>query len=796
MTAAPVIRAASGGLTRHLVQTLVIIIVLAAATATALLGVSLLTNANEAFTNGFAAHHGADISLTVDTSHVTSGQLAATRHAAGVIQAAGPYPELTIACRQSGAPGGGQGGGPGQAAGAGTSQITVQGRTSAGGGLDDLVVNQGHWLTGPGQVVMAVYLGAAAVGSKCTVISAPGKPALTIVGVGGSVARLGDEDGWVTTGEIAALTPPGAHPAATMLYTFTKASTALQIAADVSVLKATLPAGAVISYDSWLGAEGQTSSEQSVNTPFVLAFALIGLVLAVLIVATLVSGAVVASYQRIGVLKSIGFTPWQVAASYLAQIGVPAIAGVALGTVAGNLWAGPMLNVAAGLFRVGAQHVPLWIDVAVPVGMCALVALAALVPALRAGRLSAVQAIAAGQAPRSGHGYRAHRLAGRLALPRPVTIGLATPFTRPARTATTLAAILFGATAVILAVGLDSSLITLNAIPGLDGNKVAAGTGKGSAQPTLTAAQSRHIVTVIRAQPGTLHYAAEADGGPVINSVSVPGGMPGLNLVAYDDDVSWLGYPLISGHWYDAPGQVAVNTALLTELGLRVGDRFTLTVRGRPVPVRIAGQVYFPNGPSLFTSWQTLGGTAAGVRATNYIIGLRPGTSPRAYLAPLRRALGPGYGAGIPDVGSGPAGADSSISLVHRLTTLIAVLAGLGVLTSVLMLTRERVHDLGIFKALGMTPRQTVSMVICWVVAPAVAAAAIAIPVASYLHALTVEYIGVITGTGVPRDAISIYHPAELLVFAASGLAIAAAGALLPAIWAAASRTATALHGE
>jgi putative ABC transport system permease protein len=251
----------------------------------------------------------------------------------------------------------------------------VTGRASPGGPLDDLIVNQGHWLSGPGQLFMAVYLGdAGPVGSKVTVVSAPGKPTLTIVGYGGSVARLGDADAWVTPGEIAALTPPGTHPVAQMLYTFTRAGTALEIAADVRALKAALPPGAVISYDSSLGAAGQTSSEQSVNTPFVLVFALIGVVLAVLIVATLVSGAVVAGYRRIGLLKSIGFTPWQVAASYLAQIGVPAIAGLALGTVAGNLWAGPMLNVAAGLFQVGVQHVPLWIDVAVPVGMCALVA--------------------------------------------------------------------------------------------------------------------------------------------------------------------------------------------------------------------------------------------------------------------------------------------------------------------------------------------------------------------------------------------------------------------------------------
>jgi putative ABC transport system permease protein len=287
-----------------------------------------------------------------------------------------------------------------------------------------------------------------------------------------------------------------------------------------------------------------------------------------------------------------------------------------------------MLNVAAGLFRAGAQHVPLWIDVVVPVGMCALVALAALVPALRAGRLSAVQAIAAGQAPRSGHGYGAHRRAARLALPRPVTIGLATPFTRPARTATTLAAILFGATAVILAAGLNSSLDKLNDISSLDEGKVVIGLPKGSPQTALTFAQNRQAVTAIRAQPGTLRYVAMANAGPVINSVSMPGGLPGLNLVAYDGDSSWLGYPLISGQWYHRPGQVVVNPAFLIQTGLHTGDRFALTVRGRPVPVRIAGQVYDPNGPSLYTSWQTLGGTAAGVRAMFYTIELRPGTSP------------------------------------------------------------------------------------------------------------------------------------------------------------------------
>jgi putative ABC transport system permease protein len=56
------------------------------------------------------------------------------------------------------------------------------------------------------------------------------------------------------------------------------------------------------------------------------------------------------------------------------------------------------------------------------------------------------------------------------------------------------------------------------------------------------------------------------------------------------------------------------------------------------------------------------------------------------------------------------------------------------VLNTTLMLTRERVHDLGVYKAVGMTPRQAIAMVTCWVIAPGIAAAVIALPAGITLH--------------------------------------------------------------
>ena len=107
--------------------------------------------------------------------------------------------------------------------------------------------------------------------------------------------------------------------------------------------------------------------------------------MSVLIVANVVSGAVVAGTRRIGVLKSIGFSPGQVVASYVIQVAVPAFLGCVAGVVAGNLLSVPLLGQTAQVYGVGALAVPVWVDVAVPLAMLGLAGLAALLLALRAG---------------------------------------------------------------------------------------------------------------------------------------------------------------------------------------------------------------------------------------------------------------------------------------------------------------------------------------------------------------------------------------------------------------------------
>ncbi len=136
------------------------------------------------------------------------------------------------------------------------------------------------------------------------------------------------------------------------------------------------------------------------------------------------------------------------------------------------------------------------------------------------------------------------------------------------------------------------------------------------------------------------------------------------------------------------------------------------------------------------------------------------------------------------------------IALIGTLTLLLAVVAGLGVLNTVVLHIRERVHDIGVFKAIGMTPRQTIAMVVCWVAGTGLVAGLIAVPAGIVLHGAVLPAMANAADVGVPANLVNVYHPAEMAGLALAGVAIAVAGALLPASWAAATRTGAALHAE
>jgi putative ABC transport system permease protein len=814
----PVGAAVRGGLARRRVQTVVIGLVLLVAAGASVVGLALAVDSNAPFDRAFAAQRGADVTVAVDTARTTPGELASTARLPGVTAVAGPFAEVTVSLGPGGS-GGCAGPAPGNPC-SGAQRLppmTVAGRPSPGGPVDDVVLRSGRWAVRPGEVVLSsadVYpngdlpqgLG---LGAQLTATGVPGTPVLTVVGI--ATSATGSADGWVVPAEIAHLHAPRAPAIAQLLYRFRSAGSDAAIRADIAAVTGALPPDAVAVTQSYLTVRTQQASGIAPIAPFLVAFGLTGLLMSLLIVINVVSGAVVAGYRRIGVLKSIGFTPGQIVAAYVGQAMAPAAAGCLAGVVVANLLTAPLLGQTASVYGVGALGVPLWVDASVAAAMCGLVAVAALVPALRAGRLSTVQAIAAGRAPRRGRGRAAYRLLARIRLPRPVTVGLAVPFARPSRAAVTLVVIVLGACAVTLAAGLGGSLtrvvyglslarteqVQVSYLGAAAGIRVGGGPGPGPArvvggrpgpgQP-MNAAQARALAAALRAQPGTLHYVAETD-----LQASMPG-VPGqVQVTAFRGNAAWTGYGLISGRWYSGPGQADVPTYVLDATGKSVGDTITIALGGRLIPVRIVGEVFDYSGLEVITDWRTLARADPGMAATRYDVGLRPGTPAAGYAQALDAALGSGYAAGV---NSNNKGLPIVLGLIGTLTLLLATVAGLGVLNTVALQARERVHDLGVFKVVGMTPAQAVIMVVCWVAGTGLVAGAVAVPAGIGLQRYLVPAIAAGAGSGLPASFLDVYQGWELAALALAGVVIAVAGALLPAGWAARSRPVAALRAE
>lgn len=623
----------------------------------------------------------------------------------------------------------------------------------------------------------------------------PGRPTLTVVGLAASVSE--NTEGWVAPAEIPVLTAPGNAPAPQMLYRFAHAATSAQVTADRAAIGAAVPPDAMTGATSYLTVKLAADKNSATFTPFVVAFGLLGLFMSILVIAIVVSGAVSSATRRIGILKSLGFTPSQVARGYVGQALIPAAFGTGSGVVLGNLLAIPVIHTEATALGAATAPISPWLDLLVAAVALAAVAVTALVPALRAARLRTVEAIAVGRGSRAGRGRAVQRLLGRLPLPRAVSLGLAGPVSRPGRATTILAAVMLGAIGVTFGVGLA---ISLNGIAG--GMSRAEGSGAVVVPdlPLVPRAGARTadpgaIAAKIGAQPGTRRYFSTAR-----TQVDVAGLAGMTPVIAYQGDSSWGAYQMVAGSWFSRRGQAVVPSGFLTATGTRIGDTVTLTADGHRAPVRIVGEVFDlqDDGMVILTDRSSLAGLGVDLPAASvqFDIDLRPGTGVAAYTTGLDAALRPLGVITMPAWNRLNPTILAMDALAAMLTVMLVVVAGLGVLNTVVLDTRERVHDLGVFKALGMSPRQTIGMVVTSVAGIGLLAGAIGVPIGIVLHDYVLPVMGRAAGTRIPGVDLAVYQLPVLVPLVLGGLVIATAGALLPAGWAARTRTATALRTE
>ncbi|GGN35232.1 ABC transporter permease [Streptomyces fuscichromogenes] len=775
-------RVVRSGMTRRRTQTLVITLATLLAVTASVLAGALLVASRAPFDHAFARQRGAQLTAQFDARRATTAQVAASARASGVTGSSGPFPTTTVTPAALGT-------------------LSVVGRADPGGAVDRLTVAQGRWARRTGEIVLAVDPEGPPVrlGRQLDFPGLPGGPTLTVVGTARSVSRTADA--WVVPAQIAGLTRSGRADSYQMLYRFAHAATDAQVARDRAALAAAVPKGAFSGARSWLSVRLFATRETALYVPFLVAFGVLGLVMSALVVGNVVAGSVGTGLRRIGVLKAVGCTPGQVVRAYVAQALVPAAIGTGLGLAAGHLLAAPLLADTSAVYGSVGLGVSAGVDLAVVGGVLGVVAGTAWLSAWRAGRLRTVDALAVGRTPVTGRGRGAARLAARLPVPRPVGLGLARPFHRPARAASMVAAVVFGTAAVTFATGMAASLgevITAKNHNAADVTVSAERPGEPGPVPPeatrVTAAEAAAVRAAIAARPGTRDQY-----GSVTAEARVAGVTGSVPVIAYAGDASWGGFVMVSGRWVRTAGEAVVASPFLTASGTEVGDTVTLTVNGSPVRIRIVGEVFDvgQQGLRVFTDLSTLRTADPDLHPTDHSVRLTRGTDVAGYVKHLNAVLKP-LGVSATDTKSvnGSDGAVALDTLAATLTLILTAVAGLGVLGGVVLDTHERIRDLGIHKALGMTPRQTVTLVIASVVLPGLAGGALGVPLGLAVHGVVMPAMGDSAGLRLPDVVLDVYRAPELLLLTLSGTALAILGALLPAGWAARVRTATALRTE
>lgn len=797
-------RVVRGGVGRRRVQTFVIGLVTLMAVATSVLAGSLLVASSAPFDDAFARLNGAHLAVLIDGNAVTAAEIDESADAEGVSATAGPFPTMTAAATASVPPSDGARGS--ERTTMSIPQLTIVGRVDRTAGVDNLELTSGTWGTRPGEIVLAASR-PEPVGTILTFPDAPGDPELTVVGKAHSATRTADA--WVAPSLIDALTTPGTRAGFQMLYRFSTADTPSAMATAEDAVSAVVGADALIGSQSWLAVRADVTKETALFVPFLVAFGALGVVMSVLIVGNVVASAVGSGTRRIGIVKSLGFTPAQVVRSYVAQALVPACVGAVLGVVTGNVLAAPVLSQTEIAYGTSGLTVAPWVSAVAVTGVLAVVAATAVLVAWRAGRLRTVDALAIGRARTGGGGLRAGRWAARLPGPRPISLGLGRPFARPARAAAVAASVLFGSVAVTFTVGLSASLSQVLTATANDSADVAVrpavsqpragaadeppGDPEGSPKsgPDGPALDYDTAVALIESQTGTARHYGLAD-----TQASVSGMSGSVAVEAFQGDGAWGGYEMISGRWFDTAREAVVPTPFLAATGAEVGDTVTLHHRSGSVPVRIVGEVFDTtnDGRTVFTDVATFTGTEP-IRAL--YIDVADGVDVAAYIESLNTRLAPAGMMAEPGEEEQTSTVTTTLNaLSGLLTAMLVTVAVLGVLNTVLLDTRERVHEIGVHKALGMSPRQTLASVVASAVVPGLVGAAVGVPLGLTLHALVVPAMGDGAGLTLPDVVTDVYGLVMVVGLGVVGVLLAIGGSLLPAGWAARARTAAALRTE
>lgn len=455
----------------------------------------------------------------------------------------------------------------------------------------------------------------------------------------------------------------------------------------------------------------------------ILAFSILGFVVALFAIHGTVTSALLADFRLIGILRTQGFTPRDVRRVYelqyllLAAVAIPA--GVGLGFVAVRATVGALTRTIATTLPPGSLF---GLAIATLLGFGLAVYLFVLQVARAAGRVRPAEAIRSEARPEraraAGIGF------GRLRrLSVPWLVGIRNLGLQPRRTAFLTAAIGFAALAAAMAVNLDHSIENLRANLAVFGLDNAAVRVSRSGRRF----QLRHedLMAALKDRPGV---TAVATWDMMDGQLERPDGRPTrpLNGNVIDGDMDGLGYLNLRGRNPAGAGEISLAVHTAEALGKSVGDTVVFRLFGGRLPLRVAG------------IYQSINNTGEGFRVrleavrlldplwapVEYGVALADGVPVERFMADLEAEYGEAVDAKTGDyfvkdqlasVAASQRAANAFLALVF-----LAAAAVFIVNTTLLSIGENR-RVFGILKTAGMTPAELRRSVVSGVAVQSVA---------------------------------------------------------------------------
>jgi len=327
-----------------------------------------------------------------------------------------------------------------------------------------------------------------------------------------------------------------------------------------------------------------------------------------------------------------------------------------------------------------------------------------------------------------------------------------------------------------MGLGLMATIQTYISTPGLQGIFADL-----RVSPGLYDGQATRQLATTRPEVAYYYTAYSASG-------QLPDGIHTLNCFLTTGDTRRLQQTVSSGRWYhEGADELVLTAATFHQLGVHLGDQlplvFTTSRQQVQIPYTVVGVLPMAFTRNLAFAPLTSYTTRVSVpeqtilAGTTYYVTLRPGVSASAFAQTLSMLTDERIDLNVYDP-TPPSSIAQLQAVMAALSVVLMLIAGVSVLNAMLLSTRERFREFGVFKAIGLTPRQVRSSVTSSAGLLAGFAVAVGIPLGLWLTNVGLNAIAQSLGlvdvlVGINWSALALLVPATLLV--------AMLGAYLPA---------------